>query len=77
MKPIHHLEQFNFSVYTILGFTPKQGKDIYEFIEEIVLGENNQRKLDKETILKEFFELYNPLNLDWTLLIKDLFKQMY
>lgn len=75
-KPIYHQELFYLSAYDDLGLTPKQGKEVYEFIEDIVKREDNPERIDKETILKEFFELYNPLELNWTLLIKDVLRQM-
>lgn len=72
-NPSNHLELFNIAAFTNLGLSPKQVKDLYDFIEDIVLEEETQ-KTDKETILKDFYENFNPLKRDWTLLLKDVFK---
>lgn len=69
----NHLELFNIAAFTNLGLSPKQVKDLYDFIEDIVLEEDT-KTMDKETVLKDFYENFNPLKMDWTLLLKDVLK---
>lgn len=72
---VDHLELFNIAAFTNLGLSPKQVKDLYDFIEDIVLEEDTKR-VDKETVLKDFYENFNPLKMDWTLLLKDVFNNL-
>jgi hypothetical protein len=69
----NHLELFNEAAFVNLGLSPKQAKDLYEFLEDIVLEEGSQRT-DKEKVLRDFYELYNPLKLNWTLLLEDVLR---
>ena len=69
----NHLELFNIAAFTNLGLSPKQVKELYDFLENIVLEEDTKR-VDKETILKDFYENFNPLKMDWTSLLKDVLK---
>lgn len=69
----NHLELFNIAAFTNLGLSPKQVKELYDFLENIVLEEDTKR-VDKETILKDFYENFNPLKMDWTLLLEDVLK---
>lgn len=68
---LNHLELFNIAAFTNLGLSSKQVKDLYSFIEDIVLEEDSKR-IDKEIVLKDFYENFNPLKLNWTSLLKDL-----
>lgn len=78
MKPRSesHLVLFTTAIHCNLGLSSIQAKQVYEFIEDIVKEEDSPKIHDREIVLKDFFENYNPLNLEWTLLIKDLLRQM-
>ena len=58
----HHTVLFNIAAYTCLGLKVAEGKEVYNYIEEVINGDGLYEGASKETILEAYYDLYNPLN---------------
>ena len=72
----HHTVLFNIAAYNRLQLPFAEGKRIYNYIEEIVNGDELYDDPSKETILEAYHNQYNVGPWTWVELIMELMTEM-
>ena len=73
----HHTILFNVAAYTCLGLKVTEGKEVYNYIEEVMNGDGLYEGASKETILEAYHDQHNPFNQQtWKELILEVLTNM-
>lgn len=73
----HHTVLFNIAAYTCLRLEVTEGKEVYNYIEEVMNGDGLYEGATKETILEAYYNQHNPFNQQtWKELILEALTDM-